>query len=78
MKTPKLIKINMRRADGSNHPDIDCRKNYLVRVGGNFYAGKFERQWYGLNFVGIYDAGCQFDALGTNASSWQDIWEIRL
>ena len=60
----------------TNHPDISLRKNYLIKYDGRFYAGKFGREWYGLNFNGVYDAGAQFDKPGTNASSWQGVWEI--
>jgi hypothetical protein len=84
----QLIKIHLRRAcnhkgadnghSRTDHPDIrPGKQEYLVRYAGRFYAGTFEVQWYGLNFNGIYDAGAQFDAPGTNASRWQDVWEIR-
>jgi len=84
----RLVKIDLCKSchfkgsdeDGnrSDHPDIrPGRGNYLVRYDGRFYAGKFSMQWYGLNFEGIYDSGAQFDAPGTNASSWQDVWEIQ-
>lgn len=78
----KLKKINLMKATKhpsggfTNHPDISLRKNYLVKYAGRLYAGKFEREWYGLNFDGIYDAGAQFDKPGTNGSDWQGVWEI--
>ena len=39
-----------------------------------FHVGKFEKEWYGLNFDGIYDAGDQYDPPGTNSSGWQRVW----
>jgi hypothetical protein len=60
----------------TDHPDIDLRKQYLIKYDGRFYAGDFSMQWYGLNFNGVYDAGLQYDAPGTNSSSWEAIWEI--
>ena len=80
----KLKKINLKKCtehkEGgyTEHPDIGLRKSYLVKYDGRFYAGKFQREWYGLNFDGIYDddAGAQFDMPGTNESSWQAVWEI--
>ena len=39
-------------------------------------AGKFTKQWYGLNFEGFYDAGLQFDPPGYNSSNWVALWEI--
>lgn len=77
IKTPTLIPLDMKRSDGSNHPDISSRKRYLCLIGGRYYAGEFTKQWYGWNFEGWEGVGLQFDAPGTNASEWQQIWEIR-
>ncbi len=77
VRTPKLIPLDMKLSDGCNHPQVNCRKTYLVLVGSEFAVGKFSREWYGLNFDGLYPAGCQFDAPGTNASEWKQIWEFR-
>jgi len=72
----KLKALNMKLANEHEHPQVDCRKQYLILYHGNFYAGRFSRQWYGLNFEGVYPAGLQFDEPGTNASNWKQIWEI--
>ena len=75
----RLIPINLSRANGHTHPDLTTKKTYLISYGGVFYAGKFSREWYGLNFEGgPYDAGIQFDEPGTNQSKWQGIWEIQI
>lgn len=88
MRAPKLVAVDLRKtvvAGGTTtHPDITPGKHpgitpgqmYLVLYNDQFYAGRFSRQWYGLNFEGIYDAGCQFDAPGTNKSRWQAVWKI--
>lgn len=79
----KLKKINLKKCtehpeEGgfTMHPDISTRKWYLAKHAGNYAAGKFEMEWYGLNFDGFYDAGLQFDKPGTNGSDWQGLWEI--
>ena len=90
MKLPrlKLIPIDLSKAthkvDGglsigglTTHPHIKLGKTYLARCGGRYAAGKFNMQWYGLNFDGFYDAGHQFDAPGTHHSDWQALWEIQ-
>jgi hypothetical protein len=59
------------------HPDIKTdNTQYLCKIGDLFYAGNFSMQWYGLNFSGCCDAGCQFDPPGVNCSRWQNVWEI--
>lgn len=75
----KLIKINLRKANEHNHPDIKVgdKYQYLIKYDKRFYAGSFSRQWYGLNFEGVYDAGLQFDAPGSNCSEWQAVWLIK-
>lgn len=85
MKTPKLklkpidLSKSCKKKDGhglQDHPDISTKKQYLIKWDGRYYAGGFSMEWYGLNFEGIYDAGLQYDAPGTNCSHWQAIWEI--
>lgn len=73
----RLFAVDMSKAKGHEHPDISEDKEYLILFDGSLYVGTFSRQWYGWNFNGVYDAGAQFDEPGTNASSWQQIWEIR-
>lgn len=73
-----LIPLDMKKAVGNNHPDIDEKKSYLCLVGGEWFAGQFSKEWYGWNFLGwVNPIGFQFDAPGTNASKWQKIWEIK-
>lgn len=61
----------------TDHPDITPGKKYLVHYNGDVYTGTFSYEWYGLNFNGIYDAGAQFDAPGTNSSVWEKVFEIQ-
>ena len=62
----------------TDHPDIKTDGTlYRVRYDGRSYTGTFSYQWYGLNFNGIYDAGCQFDAPGTNSSGWEKVYELK-
>ena len=72
----KLKKINLNKCDEHNHPDIRVGRYYLAKIGGELFAGKFSREWYGLNFDGWYGVGLQLDAPGTNASSWEGLWAI--
>ena len=78
----KLKKIDLNKTtqhkEGyfTEHPDIKLNKWYLACVGGNYAAGQFTKQWYGLNFDGFYDSGLQLDKPGTNLSEWQGLWEI--
>jgi hypothetical protein len=66
----------MSKADKHEHPDLNSKDTYLCLIDGEYFAGKFSRQWYGWNFDGCYSSGCQFDAPGSNASRWQKIWKI--
>ncbi len=73
----KLRKIDLKKAvqtedGGYTHPDISLRKWYLVKANGVFAAGKFEREWYGLDFSEVG----QFDPPGENGSHWQELYEI--
>lgn len=76
MKTPKLVPLDMSKAKGHELPGINEEDTYLVLWDGDFHAGTFSRQWYGWNFNGVYDAGLQFDAPGTNRSHWEMVWRI--
>ena len=85
-KTPKLKQIDLskccHRKDGQGHgeswhPDIKARKQYLALLGGEFYAGQFQLEWYGWNFMcGFWECGYQLDKPRTNASDWEGLWEI--
>lgn len=74
----KLVKINLSKGKESNHPDIKPgRTQYLAKIDNRWHAGSFSRQWYGLNFQAVYDAGLQFDTPGTNHSRWQELYLIK-
>lgn len=75
-KTPRLIPLDMSKSDEHTHPDINGRNTYLCLIDGEYYTGKFSKQWFGWNFNAVYDAGLQFDAPGYNSSNWQQIWKI--
>lgn len=62
----KRIRLPLKQ----NDPRISLRKAYLAKVEGQEGTGKFTREWYGLNFKGIYNAGCQWNY------DWQGLWEI--
>ena len=68
--------IDLSKAVKSNHPDISTDKQYLVKVYGRWHFGQFTCQWYGLNFNGWGNSGCQFDAPGYNSSGWERVIEI--
>jgi hypothetical protein len=79
----KRPKIRLKQIDLSKAQEHECpgivpgKKQYLCLIDGLFFAGKFSRQWYGLNFDGwMNHAGLQFDAPGWNASRWQGVWQI--
>ena len=57
-------------------PKISLRKWYLAKAYDRYAAGRFSRQWYGLNFGGFFPAGLQFNKPGTNGSGLQGLWEI--
>ena len=60
-----LKKIDLRKADECEHPDISSKKNYLVVYNGNKIIGKFSRVWYGWSFDYFWSAvaGIQLDSL---------------
>lgn len=76
---PLLTRIPIHKAKGHECPGIETgyKAQYLIRWKGRYYLGTFSRQWYGLSFNGVFDAGLQFDAPGENKSDWQAIWRIR-
>lgn len=77
MKTPVLKEVDMSKADGHECQEIELNKLYLVKHHGQFMVGQFNRVWFGLNFHPNYGHNSfQFDAPGTNASSWEAIWEF--
>lgn len=86
MKTPTLKPIDLKKCcelpgsdsgDPQWHPDINEKSWYLAKIDGEYFAGRFSRQWYGWSFDG-WDggSGLQLDKPGTNSSDWQGLWEI--
>jgi len=68
-KIPELVRIDLPIRPQDNR--INSRKHYLIMYKGEWYAGQFDKQWYGWNFLGVYDAGCQIDYDG-----WEEVYEI--
>lgn len=73
---PTLTEIDLAQTTNKGGAGLEVGPTYLVLHRGRFHCGTFSTQWYGLNFNGIYPAGCQYDPPGTNASDWQKIWRI--
>lgn len=85
VKAPSLKPIDLSKCyavEGAGtfyhgHPDITSKARYLALIGGSWFAGGFSRQWYGWSFDGWGGGGgLQLDKPGTNASSWQALFEI--
>lgn len=76
MSQPALVEIDLNQTTTHGGSGLGEGSTYLVLYRGELHCGKFYRQWYGLNFAGICDAGVQYDPPGTNLSSWQRIWRI--
>ncbi len=59
---------------------LSSRKSYLVKIDGRWFAGKFEKEWYGWNFFGMtwYDSGYQVSCTpdGKSGDDWQKVYEI--
>lgn len=73
----KLVELDMSRADKHTHPDIIVGEWYLVKIHNQYWAGRFNKVWFGLNFrPWANPVGIQFDAPGTNSSMWEGIWRI--
>lgn len=68
-QNPKLIRVDLTKADGCEHPGISSRKTYLVKVHGAYAAGKFDHQWYGWNFG-------NWGTLGIPLNAITSVWEI--
>jgi len=80
MKKPRVGReIDLSKAKGHSHPEIKVGKQYLCKIDGEWFMGSFSREWYGLNFDGwVNDTGLQFDEPGTNASTWERVFEMEL
>jgi hypothetical protein len=42
-KQPRLMKVDLSKGDGCQHPDIECKRQYLAKIGGRYFAGTFSR-----------------------------------
>lgn len=73
---PILMEIDLSQTTSKGGAGLEVGPTYLVLYHGEFHVGKFSKQWYGLNFEGIYDAGAQYDSPGTNYSAWQRVWKF--
>ena len=75
----QLRALDMSKSKEHTHPDLNGRSQYLCLIGTQFFAGTFTKVWFGWSFNGWTPnpVGLQFDAPGTNASEWKQIWEIR-
>lgn len=75
---PRFIPVNLRKGKEHKHPDIKVgRVRYLAKFEGDWHIGTFSRQWYGLHFDCDWGAsGIQFDAPGSNGSTWQKLYRI--
>jgi len=71
---PGLKKIDLSKIDSENcsHPDIQVEKSYLAKIRGQWHAGHFSHQWFGLNFDAVYHSGFQM-----NYKGWEELYEIQ-
>ncbi len=85
-KTPKLKLIDLnkcrskpeeREIDFAWHESIGEGKLYLAKIDGQYFVGKFSKQWHGWFFDGWYNEELQLDKPDTNGSMWEGLWEIR-
>lgn len=67
---PKLLQLQLPITLKDKR--ISSKKSYLAKIEGEWYAGKFSKQWYGWNFEAVYDAGCQVDWDG-----WEAVFEVQ-
>ena len=58
----KLTRVTFSRKT-CHHDEINGETIYLAAVSGKWAIGRFSKQWYGWNFGGFYDAGCQLGHL---------------
>lgn len=77
--TPKLIEIDLTKGDKHEHPDFDENGYYLVKFSDRWYFGQPQRVWFGWHFACGFGVcgGFQFDAPGSNHSSWEKMYEIK-
>ncbi len=77
MIQPIFEEIDLSKTTKKGGAGLEVGPTYLVLYSGQLYTGTFNMQWYGLNFIGIYDAGAQYDVPPENYSNWQRIWRIK-
>lgn len=68
--------IDLSLAEEHEHPKIVLDAPYLCKIGGQWFFGRFGREWYGLNFHGWHGVGLQFDAPGWNRSKWERVFKM--
>ena len=74
---PKLVEVDLSKGIKHDHADIRIDgTRYLVRIGSNYFAGRFHKIWFGLVFSGWHGGTIQFDTPGSNSSTWEGVWEI--
>lgn len=66
---PRSKRIDLKKADGCNHPDITERGRYRVKIYGQWHVGTFSRQWYGWSFDNWGTSGIQLDSI-------QEVWKV--
>lgn len=74
LRAPKLKEIPLDGTCDNKH--ITTKKHYMIAYVGaydvlRYYSGQFEKQWYGWNFDGVYEAGVQL-----NDPDILALWEI--
>ena len=73
---PILKEIDLKKTTAKGGAGLEVGPTYLVLYSGRFYTGRFDTQWYGLNFLGGIITGAQYDPPGEKCSCWQRIWLI--
>lgn len=60
----KLKNIRRKQSWGDcQDRQIHCRKTYLVKIYGQWFAGQFSRERYGLSFINWGCGGIQLDSI---------------
>jgi hypothetical protein len=75
------VELDLTKGEKHFHPDIKTDgTGYMCMIGGRWFYGNFDMQWYGLNFNGWINpyAGLQYDKPGWNASRWERVIEVTI
>ena len=77
LKEMKKVPGGSTRDGYYSHPLLKEGLYYLARIDGRWYAGTFNKLWYGWNFRAVYDAGCQLD-IGHHPTKtgWEQLYII--